>query len=58
METTALHHQLLSTPALQLEDVDLTDLLTQANQDDWVLLKLVACIAIATLLIALAVSVG
>jgi hypothetical protein len=58
MNNAALHHQLLSTPALQLEEVDLADLLSQADEDDWVLLKLVGCIVVATLCIALAVSLS
>jgi hypothetical protein len=43
-------------PAKEWDEFDLSDLLKESDKDDWALLKLVACIAVATLVIALTVS--
>jgi hypothetical protein len=46
----------LALPSYEADDFDFLDQLSQANRDDWVLLRLVACVAVATLLIGVAVS--
>jgi hypothetical protein len=58
MSHVALHNTLNALPANEWENFDVSDLVIQADRDDWALLKLVACIAVATVVIALAVSLA
>ena len=45
-------------PASALDEQDLIEQLSLADRADWLLLRLVGCTALATLLLALTVSVG
>jgi hypothetical protein len=53
MNNPTLHFTL---PASALDEQDLLDQLTQADRADWMLLRLVGCTALATLLLAVAIS--
>jgi hypothetical protein len=46
----------LATPAFDQDDFDWTAQLSLADRDDWALLRLVAAVTAATLVIALAAS--
>ena len=45
-------------PASALDQQDLQEELNLADRADWLLLRLVACTALATLLLAAAISLG
>jgi hypothetical protein len=55
MNNTTLNFAL---PASALDEQDLLDQLSQADRADWLLLRLVACTALATLLLAVAISLS
>jgi hypothetical protein len=56
MNDYVLQDTFSALPVIELDERDLFDQMLRADQDDMALLKLVGCIAVATILIALAVS--
>ncbi len=65
MKNSTLNHAFAASafpgfalPTSALDEQDLMDQLSQAERADWLLLRLVGCTALATLLLAVAISLG